>query len=547
MPQGPTGELAMDTTSREQVTRSLRRLFISTASLVILSVVCGTVLLASVIGRFGTTVDGAQEWSDRIDSYSALNTAVHGISAAANGIFVTRDVEREQAKLRTARATFDLVLADRRNELDGRRLSNAADLQAIRVQFDRLASTVDRLDSLAGTGITLSDGGQVASAAESMASMNKVTGDAQAILGQITTIGLDAQQRLLASGQTAAARTRALAIPLAAAAMLAVAAVLVLSRLTGKRLQGIAVEREGMLDALERNTTDLRAFNRKLSESNRDLTDFAYVASHDLQEPLRKIIAFGDRLQSRCSEQLGPDGLDYLARMQNAAGRMQTLIQDLLTFSRVTTRGEAFLRTDLRNVVTGVIGDLEVAVERADATIEIGELPSIDVDPSQFRQLVQNLVGNALKFRRSDVATFVGIKASLLSGPDAVEMLAAYPEGGQWWRIEIRDNGIGFEQKYADKIFTVFQRLHGRSDYEGSGVGLAVCRRIVERHRGRIHATSTVGSGAVFEIVLPSIQIESNPHDLGAGIERDFPAPSREIAPSVPPVITREPAFAGQR
>ncbi len=535
----------MDTTSREQLTRSIRRLFIATALLVILSVVCGTALLASVIGRFGTTVGGVQEWADRIDSYAALNTAVHGVSTPGNDIFVTRDVEGERTKLRSARATFDTVLAQRWEQLDGTHFSNADDLQAIRTQFDRLASTIDRLDTLVGQALTQYEGGQVAHATETMASMNRVFGDAQTILGQITAFSLDSQQHLLASGQTAAGRTRALAIPLAAAAMLAVAAVLMLSRLAGKRLQGIAIEREGMLDTLERNTTDLRAFNRKLSESNRDLTDFAYVASHDLQEPLRKIIAFGDRLQSRCSEQLGPDGLDYLARMQNAAGRMQTLIQDLLTFSRVTTRGEAFLRTDLRNVVNGVIGDLEVAIERANATIEIGELPTLDVDPSQFRQLVQNLVGNALKFRRAEVATYVGIKASKLSDSEADEMLSAYPDGGEWWRIEVRDNGIGFEQKYADKIFTVFQRLHGRSEYEGSGVGLAVCRRIVERHRGRIHATSELGSGAVFDIILPSIQTDSNPHDLGAGHECDTPTPSGELVHSRPTVDTRDGALVG--
>ena len=234
---------------------------------------------------------------------------------------------------------------------------------------------------------------------------------------------------------------------------------------------------------------ELEAAQRRLLESNRDLQDFAYVASHDLQEPLRKIMAFGDRLTQKFGDDLDPQAVDYLHRMQNAAGRMQVLIDDLLTFSRVSTRAGDAQPTDLGEVVRGVLGDLEIAVAECGARVEVGELPTVAADPSQMRQLFQNLIGNALKFRRPDVAPVVRVTAS---------------QQGPSWRIVVMDNGIGFDEQYAEKIFTVFQRLHGRSEYEGSGIGLSVVRRIVERHEGAITATSNPGDGAVFTITLPA-------------------------------------------
>ena len=239
-----------------------------------------------------------------------------------------------------------------------------------------------------------------------------------------------------------------------------------------------------------------------LSQSNRELQDFASVASHDLQEPLRKIQAFGDRLKTKCEDQLNEDGKDYLARMQNAANRMQTLINDLLTFSRVTTKAQPFSKVDLEVVVRDVLSDLEVRIEQTGGTVEVSNLPVIDADRLQMRQLFQNLIANALKFRKPNEAAVVRISSLsesshevegaswLLTTPDVVE-------------ISISDNGIGFDEKYLDRIFTVFQRLHGRNAYEGTGVGLAVCRRIVERHGGTITAQSKPDCGATFIIKLP--------------------------------------------
>ena len=221
---------------------------------------------------------------------------------------------------------------------------------------------------------------------------------------------------------------------------------------------------------------------RELERRNRELQDFASIASHDLQEPLRKIQAFSDRLTIACGDALPADARDYLTRIQRAAGRMSTLITDVLSLTRVMTRGRAFERVDLRTIATAVATDLEETIARGGATITIGALASVDADPTQMRQLLQNLIGNAIKFRGSH-APAVNIYAEPLA---------------DGCRVIVEDNGIGFAPEYAERIFDPFERLHARGDYEGTGIGLALCRRIMERHGGTIHAVSRVDGGARF-------------------------------------------------
>ena len=239
----------------------------------------------------------------------------------------------------------------------------------------------------------------------------------------------------------------------------------------------------------------------ELARSNAELEQFAYVASHDLQEPLRKIRAFGDRLKSKVDEVNLKDGRDYLERMQSAAARMQTLINDLLTFSRVISTTQPFVPVDLTAVTREVLTDLEVRIEQTKATVEVGALPAIDADHMQMRQLLQNVIGNALKFRSPDVSPIVKIHAQIIKKPFA--STAEPTPDDEICELTIQDNGIGFDEKYTDKIFAMFQRLHGRSEYEGTGVGLAVCRRITDRHGGTIVAKSKPGEGATFIIRLP--------------------------------------------
>ncbi len=249
----------------------------------------------------------------------------------------------------------------------------------------------------------------------------------------------------------------------------------------------------------------LQKFSNELQRSNKELEQFAYIASHDLQEPLRKIKAFGERLNAKISNMLDTQSRDYLDRMQNAAERMEGLINGLLTFSRITTRAQLFVSVDLKKVVHDVISDLEVRLEQTHGSIELDTIPVIDADPLQMRQLFQNLLGNALKFHKKDEPPVVKVYSKPLK--EASDMVFS---DSKFCQIIVEDNGIGFDEKYLDRIFGVFQRLHSRSEYEGTGIGLAVCRKIVERHGGAITAKSSVGQGAMFIVALPVKQKGGN-------------------------------------
>lgn len=255
---------------------------------------------------------------------------------------------------------------------------------------------------------------------------------------------------------------------------------------------------------LQQAIEKLSSFAARLENSNRELQDFAYVASHDLQEPLRKVQAFGDRLKQKYGEVIGVDGKDFLERMQSAARRMQNLIDDLLSFSRVTTKASPFKQVDLNKIAQEVMSDLEVRIQQTGGQIQAGVLPVIEADSVQMRQLLQNLIGNALKFHKPDGKPMVTISARILA-PN--EMPAAgLPRSGPMCELSITDNGIGFDEKYLDRIFAVFQRLHSRAAYEGTGIGLAICRKIAERHGGTITARSKEGEGASFIVTMPMAQ-----------------------------------------
>jgi two-component system sensor kinase FixL len=246
----------------------------------------------------------------------------------------------------------------------------------------------------------------------------------------------------------------------------------------------------------------LKVYAEKLEVSNKELQDFASVAAHDLQEPLRKIQSFSDRLKTKAKDKLSEDETDYLNRVQNSASRMQTLIDDLLSYSRVTTKAQPFAKVDLNQIMSQVSSVLEVRVEQTQGKVEWDHLATIEADATQMHQLFQNLIGNALKFHKPDVPPVVKVKGSLISSP--------LPGRGKACQIVIEDNGIGFDEKYLDKIFTIFQRLHGRHEYEGTGIGLAVCRKIVDRHKGHITAKSSPGNGATFILTLPLTQSLEN-------------------------------------
>lgn len=246
---------------------------------------------------------------------------------------------------------------------------------------------------------------------------------------------------------------------------------------------------------VEERTYALQHFSNELKRSNRELQDFAFVASHDLQEPLRKIRAFGDRLEQGYAQELGEQGADYIRRMQNASARMSRLIDDLLSFSRITTKAKPFLPVALNNVAEEVLEDLEVAIQESGAKIHIGDLPEIDADMFQMKQLFQNLLSNAIKFRKPDMPPLINVTS------DSEENTFS-SSGADLVTIRFADNGIGFDEVFLDRIFLPFQRLHGKSAYAGTGIGLAVCRRVAERHGGSLTAVSKTGEGSTFIVTL---------------------------------------------
>jgi PAS domain S-box-containing protein len=268
-----------------------------------------------------------------------------------------------------------------------------------------------------------------------------------------------------------------------------------------RQLQGVFAAARDVTDR-KRVEEKLKIYSDKLERSNRELQDFAQVASHDLQEPLRKILAFGDRLKSKAEESLDDQSKDYLQRMCSAAVRMQTLITDLMAFSRVAIKGQPFVPTALGVIARDVSADLETRMEEAGGRIEIEELPTLDADPMQMRQLLQNLISNSLKYYREGVPPIVRIYSKELEARNSGAM-GESALTGQLCQILVEDNGIGFDEKYLDRIFNVFQRLHKKGEYEGTGVGLAICRKIVDRHGGTITARSTPGQGTIFIVTLP--------------------------------------------
>lgn len=246
---------------------------------------------------------------------------------------------------------------------------------------------------------------------------------------------------------------------------------------------------------------ELKSKVEMLYNSNKELEEFAYVASHDMQEPLRKITTFSSRLSEKYKDVLTGEGALYLSRMTASAENMRMLINDLLEFSRISNAQQPFSQVDLNVIARQVKMDLELVVEETSTHLRFGKLPVLDAIPTQMKQLLTNIISNAIKFRKSDVSPVITIEAT-----EANLVTKAKYELNKdevYYKIEITDNGIGFEQEYANRIFNVFQRLHGKSEYPGSGIGLAICKKIAEHHNGVIYAESTLDVGSKFVFIIP--------------------------------------------
>lgn len=248
----------------------------------------------------------------------------------------------------------------------------------------------------------------------------------------------------------------------------------------------------------------LEVMNEELRRSNENLQQFAYVASHDLQEPLRKVQSFGDLLRTSHAGELSAEALDLVQRMQSSAARMSVLIKDLLAYSRLTTQREAHQPHPLNDIITTALDDLDLRIRESGAQAQIGELPIVVGDAGQLRQLFQNLISNALKFQPAGQSPRVSITHRRVSAEHLPVATISRRNARHYWEICVEDNGIGFDEQYADRIFQVFQRLHGKNQFPGTGIGLAICQKVVQNHAGHIAVSSRPGEGATFRVYLPA-------------------------------------------
>ena len=364
-------------------------------------------------------------------------------------------------------------------------LSQHAHLDTLRNQIDRRYELLNR--------VILYDTSRVArNRADLLLSLNRGRLVMDSLRGKVELLRKEELKSLNEYNQskTATARlTPTYLLSLSALALILLSASFLVINQELRRRLGVQKELEQKVEALNR--------------SNAELEQFAYVASHDLQEPLRKIRAFSSKLVLRHRQGLDEEGRDLLDKIESAATRMQKLIDDLLGFSRLVRPLDDQVPTDLNQVLHDVLVDLSESIQSREANVRVALLPTLDAYPTQMRQLFQNLIGNALKFSRTDLRPVVRVDYALLSSQEVPDNLTGRRTHVAYHRITVRDNGIGFEPQYVEKIFVIFQRLHGRAEFSGTGIGLAVCKRVVINPGGFIEAQGKPGEGATFTIYLP--------------------------------------------
>lgn len=271
--------------------------------------------------------------------------------------------------------------------------------------------------------------------------------------------------------------------------------------------EGDMLEYCGIIKDVTENYRFKKALEQKIAQldkSNNNLQEFVYVASHDLQEPLRKISTFTERIDSKYKEVLDEEGRSYLKRIMASTGNMQTLLEDLLDFSKLSFSEKKFEKVNLQQCINGVINDLELKIEESKTTINCSTIPDIEAYPSQIRQLFSNLINNSIKFKKEHEPPVISIACDNIDHDEFPNLPLV--EGRKYVKIRVEDNGIGFDEEFSERIFKIFQRLHGKAEYKGSGIGLAICKKIVDNHHGFIFATSKPNEGSNFTIILPQTQ-----------------------------------------
>lgn len=528
----------------------------------VLVVLCGYYANHRLVNLFRSSVSTSQAWDARLNDFLQLGTLAANANSPCNDVFDSNDFVGESRRLAAAVDEFNQHAKRLRIDVRSTKLSEA-EREILDAGLARSVAAMETMQAEGKQIFACIESGDRELAGKRMAVADRANLVLARQLTELRQHVLKIKNAHLVQQQALAEQLRSIEFGLACGVGLMIVTAITFGVKTKRRHDRITNEREQYISQLhsaqaelrvaqshleekieertraiahtnallrdeivERQRTEslLRENTLKLERSNRELQEFAHVASHDLQEPLRKVQAFGDRLMTRFGGSLEPDARTYIERMQNATQRMQTLINDLLTFSRVSSKKQPFKPVDLGQVAHEVLDDLEVCIQTKGAIVEVDELPTVEADPTQMRQLLQNLIGNALKFQPNDSQPKVQIRCRNVNTLDrdmigepmgfaddrpAVDIEDHAPPTSDLYEISVSDNGIGFDERYVDKIFTVFQRLHGRNEYEGSGVGLAVCRKIVERHGGRIVAKSTPGHGATFVVTLPSFQSDT--------------------------------------
>ena len=470
-------------------------LVLAFVSSIVLLVIIGAVSYGSV-ETLVTNNERVNHTQEVLEQLEDIRTRLIQVETDARGFLLTGDTAYRDAYERGLRELPAKIVEVKQKTQDNDSHQQKFPVleAAVRSRLDLLAEYVKRKEVL---GATVIPAGQSAEGKRRMDAVRTVLDDISSSERELLNLRLDQSRQ--------STRRLLFTLTLSLAGMLGLLCMvfyLAVRDIKARRINEmrLSAARDELEQRVRERTSELSAMNTELERSNRELQDFAFVASHDLQEPLRKIQAFGDRLARVQGPKFDEQGLDYLARMQNAAGRMHTLINDLLTFSRVTTKAQPFGPTDLNEIAKDVLGDLETTIENSGGAVDIGEMPTIDADEMQMRQLFQNLITNALKFRKADVEPTVRVQSEIIQ-KETSEIDGTVLK--DFVRLSFADNGIGFDEKYLDRIFTPFQRLHARNEYKGTGIGLAVCRKIVERHGGELTAESTPGEGANFIATLP--------------------------------------------
>jgi signal transduction histidine kinase len=492
---------------------SLVRLFVTILTLTVVLGAATTFFLFRASNQMQQSADRATDWAETTEVLHAalIETTVLNETSKRRGA-------DPESTLNSMGDSTTRIAADLQNLFD-RLAGEAAASQDLQQPVAALQADVEWLKS------ALQDSDEAAGSAAIQQRTAQMTNS----LEQIEDVLHTAQLAELTTERNEADNRRNRAIALSAFALLVVGlSTLAARRLSAqqRRLHDADVNR---FEESEEHAAALRAANHRLALSNRDLAGFAYVASHDLQEPLRKIIAFGERLERRSADSLDETSRDYLNRMTGAATRMRQLIEDLLSYARTASTPAQLGQANMATIAADVVADLEIAIEESGATVTVGYLPTIQADPTQMRQVLQNVIGNALKFRKPDVAPVIRVQMTRLGNthPVASRLAGIHPKAGSWFELTISDNGVGFDQQFADKVFLVFQRLHGRDDYAGSGLGLSVARRVIERHTGDISVTSKLGEGTTIRCVLPLCQPEQAGASVGVG-------PASQAGPAAP-------------